>query len=97
MGRRLVYAILVLLLTLCVATFGYRFFLGDSVSLFDCFYMTIITLSTVGYGEVIDLSNNVPARIFTIFIIFIGGYLFYKELFLLYTRFFNKVLLLCIL
>jgi voltage-gated potassium channel len=72
MGRRLVYAILVLLITLCVATFGYRFFLGDSVSLFDCFYMTIITLSTVGYGEVIDLSNNVPARIFTIFIIFIG-------------------------
>ena len=42
-------------------------------------YMTTITLSTVGYGETIqELEHNPPARIFTIFLIFIGiGILMY--------------------
>ena len=34
--------------------------------------MTIITLSTVGYGEIFDLSNNLPARIFTVVLILVG-------------------------
>jgi voltage-gated potassium channel len=38
--------------------------------LFDSLYMTVITLSTVGYGEVHSLSHS--GRIFTIFLI-IGG------------------------
>lgn len=38
----------------------------------DCFYMTVITLTTVGFGEVIDLSVVPGARLFTIFVLF-GG------------------------
>jgi voltage-gated potassium channel len=34
--------------------------------------MTIITVSTIGYTEVVDLTNNVPGRVFTIFIA-LGG------------------------
>jgi len=40
--------------------------------------MTIITITTIGYGEIIDLSNNPAGRIFTIFIAFFGmSILFY--------------------
>ncbi|MDH3329134.1 MAG: potassium channel family protein [Desulfobulbaceae bacterium] len=38
----------------------------------DCFYMTVITLTTVGFGEVIDLTHVPGARLFTIFIL-LGG------------------------
>lgn len=40
--------------------------------------MTAITITTVGYGEIIDLSNNPAGRVFTIFIALSGiGILFY--------------------
>ncbi|MFV2007435.1 MAG: TrkA family potassium uptake protein [Longimicrobiales bacterium] len=38
----------------------------------DAFYMTIITLTTVGYGEIIDLSANPTARLFTALLILVG-------------------------
>ncbi|WP_300459833.1 potassium channel protein [Desulfobacula sp.] len=38
----------------------------------DCFYMTAITLTTVGFGEVINLNLVPGARLFTIFILFSG-------------------------
>ncbi|MCP3873326.1 MAG: potassium channel protein [Desulfobacteraceae bacterium] len=38
----------------------------------DCFYMTVITLTTVGFGEVIDLNLVQGSRLFTIFILFSG-------------------------
>lgn len=41
-------------------------------SLGDCFYMTVITLTTVGFGEVIDLTRVPGARLFTILIL-LGG------------------------
>ncbi|WP_457755715.1 potassium channel family protein [Thermodesulfatator indicus] len=55
-------------------TFGYFFLEGWN--LFDSFYMTVITLSTVGYSEVHPLSHE--GRIFTSFLIFAGvGVAFY--------------------
>jgi len=40
--------------------------------------MTIITISTIGYGEIISLSGNPTGRLLTIFIAFSGiGILFY--------------------
>lgn len=41
-------------------------------SLVDCLYMTVITVTTIGFAEVIDMSGNPGARIFTMFIIFSG-------------------------
>lgn len=38
----------------------------------DCFYMTVITLTTVGFGELNDLAQVPGARFFTVFILF-GG------------------------
>lgn len=37
---------------------------------FDGFYMTVITITTVGYGEVRTVSE--PGRIFTVFLVFAG-------------------------
>lgn len=58
-------------------TVGYKLLGGDEYSLLDCFYMTIITISTVGYGEILDISSS-TARFFTVFLIIIGmGVLLY--------------------
>ena len=72
MKKQLYYAIGFLVLTLFVATIGYKILIGKEATYFDCFYMTIITLSTVGYGETIDLTGNNPARVFTIILILVG-------------------------
>ncbi len=51
------------------------YIIGHGVwSLFDCFYMTMISITTVGYGEVLDMSNNVPARLFSIVVV-VWGYI----------------------
>ncbi|TAN38084.1 MAG: potassium channel protein [Nitrospirae bacterium] len=61
-------------LIISFGTFGYS--LIEGWPLFDSLYMTIITLTTVGYREVHDLSRN--GQIFTILLIFGGvGTVFY--------------------
>lgn len=60
-------AILLVLIHL-VGVLGYVFIEGWS--LFDAFYMTVITLGTVGYGETHPLSTG--GRVFTIGLIFVG-------------------------
>jgi voltage-gated potassium channel len=34
----------------------------------DCFYMTFITIATIGYGEVVDVTRYEYGRLFTVFI-----------------------------
>ena len=38
----------------------------------DCIYMTVVSLTTVGYGEVIEVTGNIPAQIFTMILITFG-------------------------
>ncbi len=43
-------------------------------SWFDCFYMTVITLSTVGFAETLEGMNEIPeARVVTISLIILGS------------------------
>lgn len=51
-----------------VGTIGYRHLL--QVSWVDALYMTVITISTVGYGEVAEMTDI--AKLFSIIIIFLG-------------------------
>lgn len=44
----------------------------DHHSLIDAVYMTVITLTTVGFGEIIDLSNNPAGRVFTMALLLVG-------------------------
>jgi voltage-gated potassium channel len=53
-------------LVLLAGTVGYRFIGGPAVSLVDCFYMTFITVSTIGYAEIIDMTGRPGARLFTV-------------------------------
>ena len=64
--RRIFLAIAVFFLVFLVGVAGFKVIGGEEWSWLDCLYMTVITLSTVGYGEIIDISGNVPARIFVV-------------------------------
>jgi voltage-gated potassium channel len=55
-----------------VGTIGYKIIGGAQASWIDCFYMTFITVATIGYGEMIDLSGHPGGRLFTIAVAFFG-------------------------
>ncbi|MCA1932951.1 MAG: potassium channel protein [Calditerrivibrio sp.] len=70
--RKLLFVLALLALHITISTFGY-YIIGDfKYSIIDCFYMTMITITTIGYGEIIDLNNNPSGRIFTIFVAIFG-------------------------
>jgi voltage-gated potassium channel len=69
--RRLRKASLAFVIILLIGTFGYRY-LAENATLFDGLYMTFLTVTTIGFHEVIQLDGNVPGRIFTIAIAFSG-------------------------
>ncbi|MDX1412832.1 MAG: potassium channel protein [Candidatus Promineifilaceae bacterium] len=66
--RRLLRIVFVAVLTIAIGTFGYMVIEGWSFS--DAAFMTIITLSTVGYGVVGVLSD--AGRFFTMLLILVG-------------------------
>ncbi len=64
--RRKVYiALILLIIVIAIGVLGYRFF--SDYSWIDALYMTVITMSTVGFSEVEALDDN--AKLFTIFLI----------------------------
>jgi voltage-gated potassium channel len=72
--RRLFLLVLVPLLLVVIGTVGY-YVLEKDYSLFDALYMTIITLTTVGYEEVHHLSTR--GRAFTILLLLGGVFTFF--------------------
>jgi len=71
---RLLYGALTALCgVLVLGTFGYHLLMDGRYSWFDCFYMTFITVATIGFGEILDMSNNTPARAFTVLIGILGA------------------------
>lgn len=66
--NQLTYSIVILVLVTAVGVVGYQRIEGWSY--FDSLYMTVITLATIGYGEVRPLSQD--GRMFTIFLILLG-------------------------
>ena len=68
--NRIFKAVAALAVAVTVGTVGFWIIEGGRVSVGDCLYMTVITLSTVGYGEVIPMDGS--ARIFASFLIVFG-------------------------
>lgn len=68
---RLVPAALALLIVLAVGAIGYRA-LVPGTTWVNAIYMTFITLTTVGFGEVVDLSGSPAGRIFTMVLLTAG-------------------------
>ena len=72
--NQIVWGGVVIVVLLVIGTSGYVVL--ENYSFLDALYMTSITLSTVGYGEVRPLSST--GRLFTVFLIFGGvGTVFY--------------------
>ncbi|HAJ69643.1 MAG TPA: hypothetical protein DCO62_00225 [Alkalibacterium sp.] len=65
-NKRTLYILYLLVAIIIVGTGGYYLLLD--IGLMDAFYMTSITISTVGFQEVTPL--NAPAQLFTIILIF---------------------------
>ena len=63
---KIFYALFLLALIIVIGTVGFML-IQDEYSLLDAFYMTIITVSTAGFNEVGDLSDD--GRLFTAFLI----------------------------
>ena len=66
--RRLAFIATLIAVTLATGTIG--FYVIERYPPFDAFYMTLITITTVGYAEVHPLSH--AGRIFNSFLIFFG-------------------------
>ncbi len=67
-NRKLLYSLVMLLALVGLGTLGYYIF--EPMPLFEAFYMTIITMSTVGFAEVIPLTT--VGRVITVLIIILG-------------------------
>jgi voltage-gated potassium channel len=68
----LAYAALALVIIHFIGTIGFYLIAGGKASVFDAFYMTFITVATIGYAETVDLSGNVPGRLFNVAIAMAG-------------------------
>ncbi|MFC1545514.1 potassium channel family protein [Gemmatimonadota bacterium] len=70
--KRLELAILALILVTVIGVTGFMLIGKGEYKLVDATYMTVITLTTVGFSEVIDMSANPAGRVFTMFLL-LGG------------------------
>ena len=68
LARRLLLIAVAVATTLAGGTLG--FVLIEHYPVFDAFYMTLTTVTTVGYGEIHTLSR--AGRVFNSFLIFFG-------------------------
>lgn len=68
----LVYGSVLLLLVQLIGTLGYRYIGRPTATWIDSFYMTFITIATIGYGEIVDLTHHPMGRIFTMGIALVG-------------------------
>ena len=76
--KKFIWSGAILLTILVIGTLGYWLIGERQYSLMDTLYMTVITISTIGFGEIIDLSGNPVGRAFTLFIAISGiGVLMY--------------------
>ncbi|MCX7174109.1 MAG: NAD-binding protein [Proteobacteria bacterium] len=67
-----VWSLIGFLAILVLGTVGYKFIGGERYSYLDALFMTFITVTTIGYEEIIDLHHNSAGQIFTMVIAFSG-------------------------
>lgn len=93
--RHLLRSALAAVTVLTLGTLGYRMLGGPGYSWLDCLYMTFITITTIGYTEVVNVSGYEYGRLFTILIGFSGigvmGYVFTSATAFMLEGQFNEV------
>jgi len=67
------YKLMFLIVLVVIAgSLGYYLIFDMQPKFIDCVYMTVISLTSVGYGEVLPIAGNVPAQMFTMVLITFG-------------------------
>ncbi len=70
--RKLLVSLLALVSVFIIGTGGYRI-LGEShYSWMDCFYMVFVSITTIGFHEVVEMPDYEYGRLFTVFIAITG-------------------------
>jgi len=71
--KRFQHILLLIIVIILVGTIGFKIIGGPRTSFLDALYMTAITISTVGYGDIIGLDDKPMGKLFTILFIFAGA------------------------
>ncbi len=71
MKRRFQISIALLISVYILGGVGYKL-LSPQTPFLDCLYMSVITVTTVGYGEVIDTATDPLLRLYTLLLILAG-------------------------
>jgi voltage-gated potassium channel len=94
--RGLLNGAALLVLVHAIGTAGYHWIGRPQATWIDSFYMTFITVATIGYGETVDLASHPYGRLFTVAIALVGigtlSYLFSTFLALLIESDLNAAL-----
>ncbi len=70
--------LIIIFLLVILGSTGYYIIYGGEPKYIDCVFMTVISLTSVGYGEVLNVTGNIPAQLFTMVLITFGmGVLLY--------------------
>src|SRR5262249_47319640 len=73
MFKRLTYAFVAFVIVVVGGGLGYWLIGGGKWGIGECFYMTVITVTTVGYNEVLsDMAATPYARLFTVVLLIFG-------------------------
>ena len=70
--KRLYYILFCIFLVVMIGSTGYYIIFDGSAKFLDCVYMTVVSITTVGYGEILQITGNTQAIIFTMFLITFG-------------------------
>ncbi len=70
--HRVAYAFAAVVSTVVAGSLGYYAIGRGRWGLFDCFYMTVVTLTTVGFHEILPIEATTLGRPFTVGLLFTG-------------------------
>jgi len=70
--RRLIFLVLTIVIVIMLGSIGYYILFEGNQKFIDCMYMTVISVTSVGYGEILTVTGNVAAQIFTMILITFG-------------------------
>jgi voltage-gated potassium channel len=77
-NKRLGRIVLIIIVIILVGTVGYWIIGRGKTSLLDALYMTAITITTVGYQDVVGAGNSTVGKVFSIIYLFLSvGTIFY--------------------
>ena len=70
--KKLQHVIIAIIAIILIGTIGFKIIGGKNKSFLDALFMTAITITTVGYGDVIGLDDKPFGKLFTVVFIFLG-------------------------